>query len=161
MVSSLSEYVSWLTRQGAPELEAERGRLQSLPDSADRNLRLALLYGTRGSAAFNPRLASQLFIEVAAGEPQGSVYSQLAQLLFASQPDPATYEETERLSALSDGLTAQLNEEHTHSQGLEAQLGMARKDLETERSERARLENQLKALKSLEAQIKGRDEAVH
>jgi hypothetical protein len=158
-VTSLSEYVSWVTLQGATELDAERTRLQSLPESADRNLRLALLHGTRGSAAFNPQLCAQLLIQVAASEPQGSVYAQLAHLLFASQPDPAAYDETKRLSVLSNGLTAQLNEQQTRAQGLESQLETARRELDSERSERARLENQLKALKSLEAQIKGRDEA--
>ena len=60
------------------------------------------------------------------------------------------------------GLVERLLLRAIHGSGftLAGQLETTRRELESERSERVRLENQLKALKSLEAQIKGRDEAT-
>jgi len=158
ILADAAGYASWLARQPDSLLERERERLQAEPESPDRNLRLALLHGVRSSAVYDPQIASRLLIRIATDEPEGSVHGQLAQILFTGQPDPKACQETARLNALSTGLANQLTEVQAQSQNLETQLEVARKELETERAERARLESQLKALKSLEAQIKGRDE---
>lgn len=64
-----------------------------------------------------------------------------------------------RLDIQAHDLQAQLEEAIRQRTDLEARLDAQGNQLETERTERARLERQLRALKSLEEQIKDRDEA--
>lgn len=138
-------------------MQAEQRRLQAQEASPDRDLRLALLHGQRNSTTYDPQLASRLLIQIATSEPKNSLQGQVAQVLFAGQPDPQACADAERLSLLYSELSTQLNETQGLQRSVEEQLAGARAELEAERTERTRLEKQLKALKSLEAQIKGRD----
>jgi hypothetical protein len=157
VIADFAQYARWLAQQPDAELQTEFGRLQALPQSPNRDLRLALLHGQRSSMAYDPQLAASLLIELATNEPESSAHAQLAQILTTGQPAPNACQDNDRLNRLSTDLAAQLVEEQQDRQEAQTQLQTARTELETERAERSRLEKQLKALKSLEAQIKGRD----
>jgi hypothetical protein len=159
VLAGLSGYAAWLARQHDAQLGGERARLEAEPASVERDLRLALLHGLRTSSIYDPQLAAQSLIRIATAEPQTSVHGQLAQILFTAQPDPQACRETRQLTALSGQLAIQLTDAQVRGETLRLQLEAARRELEIERAERIRLESQLKALKSLEEQIKGRDQA--
>jgi hypothetical protein len=129
-MARLADYSLWLRRQGPEALDAEHARLETLPESADRNLQLALLLGQRGTAFHDPERTARLIMEVIAQAPANSTYAQVAQILFTAQPHPEACADSERLNTLSTQLASQL--EDTVRQ---------------------------RALKSLEEQIKDRDEA--
>ncbi len=156
-VAELGDYAARLSRQSEPDLKIENQRLEDLPPSPERTLRLALLHSQRGAAIYDPQLAASLLIQLATSEPKTSVYGQLAQMLFTGLPDPQVCADADRLNTLNASLADQLEQLHSQQRSVEDQMGTLRTELEAERSERTRLEKQLKALKSLEAQIKGRD----
>ena len=118
-LAQIADYATWLAIQPRAQFEAERTRLQALPQSSERELQLTVL-----------------------------------ELLENRQ----TPEETEQLRSTSLELSAQLAEEQNRRLDLQQELDAARRQLDQESSERTRLERQLKALKSLENQIKNRDE---
>ena len=78
----------------------------------------------------------------------------VAEVLLASAPRaPRSCEETGFTRELADRLTA----EEQRRQELAARLEAVRQELDTERTQRTRLEKQLEALKSIETQINSRE----
>jgi hypothetical protein len=159
-LASLSDYTQWLGGQAEAERSAERDRLEALPESAERNLRLALLFGQRNSVLYDPDRSTSLLMQMTSAESTATIDRQLAELLVSMQPHPNySCKDSERLSKLSSELAAQLVEEERQRLDLTGRLDATHQQLETEHNERERLEKQLQALKSLEATIKGRDDA--
>ncbi len=158
MVADIAGYAAWLVQQHDSDLAFEAARLYAAPDTVERDLHLALLHGMRTSAGYDPELSARLLLQIVTREPPDSVHGQLAQILFAAQPDPQACREAQRLTELSAQLATELTDARIHGKDMRTQLETMRQELHTARNERARLESQLKALKSLEEQIKGRDQ---
>ena len=59
-LNSLSNYARQLQTQDEPALLAEKARLESLPESPARNLRLALLLGDEHAVFYDPERATLL-----------------------------------------------------------------------------------------------------
>lgn len=121
-VENLAKYAAWLRSRTGAELNQEQARLEAMPESSERSVRLALLHAVR--------------------------------------PDPALFAVNEELQKQAAALQAQLAAETQQRQTLESDLALSRQQQETERIEREKLERKLRALKTLEAQIKDRDEAI-
>ncbi len=154
MLDSLGDYALALRQQDDAGLAAERDRLESSPQSPERDLRLALLLGQHTSQAFDPDRASRLLMQLSASASADSVHKALAEMLFTSLPGAA------RNCADSDEvreLASQLSVEQQRREQTAVRLENARQELEAARAQSAKLEQQLEALKTLEEQIKNRD----
>jgi hypothetical protein len=152
LLSGLSSYARQLQEQDEPALLAEKARLESSPDSPARNLRLALLL--EQAALYDPERATLLLARTANESNADPAERAVAQVLLASAPrTPRSCEETGFTRELADRLTA----EEQHRQELAARLEATRQELDSERTQRTRLEKQLEALKSIETQINSRE----
>lgn len=153
-LDSLGDYALALRQQDAATLAAEKERLESSPQSAERDLRLALLLAQHPSELYDPERAAGLLTQVSATFPPESVQQALAEILLTSLSG------ARRSCADSDEvreLAAQLSVEQQRNEAMAARLETLRQELEAERAQREKLEQQLDALKSLEEQIKNRD----
>lgn len=153
-LDSLADYALALRQHDATALLAERDSLEAAPASPDRDLRLALLLSRYSSPVHDPAHASQLLQTLSSESAPDSVNKSVAEILFttiAGGPESCAD------SPLVRELAAQLGVEQQGRQEATARLENARQELESERAQRARLEQQLDALKSLEEQIKNRD----
>lgn len=154
LLEALGDYALGLRQQDDAQLSAEKERLESAPQSPERDLRLALLLGQHTSPAYDPGRASRLLMRASSESGSDSVHKALAQMLFTSLPGgPRRCADSDEVRELA----AQLSVEQQRHQETSARLEDARQHLEAERTQRARLEQQLGALKSLEEQIKNRD----
>jgi len=153
-LNSLSTYARQLQTQDEPALLAEKARLESLPESPARNLRLALLLGNEHAVFYDPERATLLLARTANEPNADPAERSVAEVLLASAPRaPRSCEETGFTRELADRLTA----EEQRRQELAARLEAVRQELDTERTQRTRLEKQLEALKSIETQINSRE----
>jgi len=156
-LESLADYALALRQHDDAALLAERDRLEAAPPSPDRDLRLALLLSRYPSSAFDPERASQLLQNMSSESAADSVHKSVAETLFTTVAGgPGSCADSDQVQELA----AQLSVEQQRHQEATARLENARQELESERAERARLEQQLDALKSLEEQIKNRDSAA-
>lgn len=154
MLDSLSDYARNLRHQDADALQAEKTRLEALPESPSRDLQLALLLGQDNSALYDPGRAAQLLVRTASQPSATATEQALAEILFASvAPKPKSCEATGYTQELANRLIA----EEQRRQELAAKLESTRQALDTERAQREKLEKQLEALKSIEEQIKNRE----
>jgi DNA repair exonuclease SbcCD ATPase subunit len=153
-LEALGEYALTLREQDEAFKIAEKALLEAAPPSADRDLRLALLLGQRASAAYDPYEAARLLLQVSTSDTADPASRAVADMLFTSlQGGPPNWADSDEFREL----TAQLSVEQQKRQETAARLESVRHELENERAQRAKLEQQLEALKSLEEQIKNRD----
>lgn len=153
-LESLADYAQALRQHDDTALLAERDRLEAAPASPDRDLRLALLLSRYPSRYYDPERASQLLQALSSESASDSVHKSVAETLFTTLAGgPRSCAESDQAQELA----AQLSVEQQRRQEAMARLENARQELESERAQRARLEQQLDALKSLEEQIKNRD----
>jgi hypothetical protein len=154
LLYSLADYSRALRQDDDAALLAERDRLEAAPPSPDRDLRLALLLSQHPSSAYDPERASQLLRTLSAGSPDDSVHKSVAETLISTVDGGSRRcEDSDQVRELA----TQLSVEQQRRQEATTRLESARQELESERTQRARLEQQLDALKSLEEQIKNRD----
>jgi hypothetical protein len=154
LLGNLSNYARQLQEQDAPTLLAEKARLESLPDSPARNLRLALLLGDEHAAFYDPERTTLLLARTANEPNADPAERSVAEVLLASTPrTPRSCEETGFTHELAERLSA----EEQRRQELAARLETTRQELDAERVQRSRLEKQLEALKSIETQINSRE----
>jgi DNA repair exonuclease SbcCD ATPase subunit len=153
-LESLGAYALSLRQQNGAYLTAEKARLESQPPSVERDLRLALLLGQRGSPVYDPEGAARVLTQMSTGAPADPTGNALAEILYTTTagkaPNCADSDEYRELAA-------QLSVEQQKRQETAARLEDMRQELDAERAQRAKLEQQLDALKSLEEQIKNRD----
>lgn len=153
-LDSLADYALALRENDDAALLAERDRLEAAPPSPDRDLRLALLLNQHPSSAYDPERASQLLQTLSAEAAADSVHKSVAETLFSAvSGGPKSCADSDQVRELA----TQLSVEQQRRQEATARLDTVRQELESERAQRARLEQQLDALKSLEEQIKNRD----
>ncbi len=153
-LDSLADYALALRQHDDAALLAERDRLEAAPPSPERDLRLALLLSQYPSSGYDPARASQLLQNLSAESAADSVYKSMAETLFSAVAGgPGSCADSDQVRELA----SQLSVEQQRRQEATARLETARQELESERAQRARLEQQLDALKSLEEQIKNRD----
>jgi DNA repair exonuclease SbcCD ATPase subunit len=153
-LDALAVFAQGLPQQDAAALTAERDRLEAAPPSADRDLRLALLLGQQGSPLYDPQAAATLLTRVSSSAPADSAQKTLAGMLSATLPGgPQRCSDSDQVRELA----AQLSVEQQKRAETAARLDSVRQELDAERAQRAKLEQQLEALKSLEEQIKNRD----
>lgn len=153
-LSGLSDYARQLRQQDASALLAEKARLEALPASPARDLRLALLLRQSGSEVYDPERAMSLLQQTALEPAAEPAEREVAQTLLTSvTPRPQSCEQTGYTQELADRLSA----EEQRRQELSARLESTRQELESERSQREKLEKQLEALKSIETQLKRRE----
>ena len=154
LISGISNYARQLQQQDEPALLAEKARLESLPESPARNLRLALVLGHESAAFYDPERATTLLARTANEPNADPAERSVAEVLLASTPRaPRSCEETGFTRELADRLSA----EEQRRQELAARLETMRQELDSERVQRTRLEKQLEALKSIETQINSRE----
>jgi hypothetical protein len=154
LLSGLSNYARQLQQQDEPALLAEKARLESLPESPARNLRLALVLGHEPAAFYDPERATTLLARTANEPNADPAERSVAEVLLASTPRlPRSCEQTGFTRELADRLSA----EEQRRQELAARLETMRQELDSERVQRTRLEKQLEALKSIETQINSRE----
>ena len=152
-LESLGEYALTLRQHDELELLAEKERLESAPASTERDLRLALLLGQR-TDAYDPDGAARLLAQVGLNESTDPASKAVAEMLFTNlQGGPGNWIESDEYRELA----AQLDVEQQKRQETATRLESVRQELDAERAQRAKLEQQLEALKSLEEQIKNRD----
>lgn len=154
LLGSLADYTRALQLQDDATLMAERAMLEQAPPSADRDLKLALLLSQPSSATYDPGRAADLLQTLVSASDAGSAYGALATTLSVTLQGGA---QNCAASKQVRELTAQLDVEHQKRQETAARLESARQELANERAQRARLEQQLEALKSLEEQIQNRE----
>lgn len=154
VLQEMADYSLWVRQQSNEALLGELARLETAADSADRSLRLAFITGQRQSVLHDADRTAQLLARVAAEGPEDSVYAQLAQALLGVLPPIAR---NCAAAECEEKLTTLVQIEEQRRRELSARIDALRGELESERSQRHKLESQLEALKSLEAQIKNRD----
>jgi hypothetical protein len=153
-LESLADYAQALRQHDDATLLTERDRLEAAPPSPDRDLRLALLLSRYPSSTFDPERASRLLQSLSSEPAADPVHKAVAETLFTTVAGgPASCADSAEVRELA----AQLSVEQHKREEATARLEDARQQLEGERAERARLEQQLDALKTLEEQIKNRD----
>ena len=113
---------------------AEKARLESLPESPARNLRLALLLGDEHAVFYDPERATLLLARTANEPNADPAERSVAEVLLASAPRaPRSCEETGFTRELADRLTA----EEQRRQELAARLEAVRQELDSERTQRS------------------------
>lgn len=154
-LESLATYAVTLRQGDEAALLAEKSALEGAPPSSERDLRLALLLAQHNSPAYDPEGAARLLAQVSSSTPPADHSSKaLAEVLSASLAGtPRNCTDTEEFR----DLTWQLGAEQQKRQEIAGRLESTRQELDAERAQRAKLEQQLDALKSLEEQIKNRD----
>lgn len=154
VLQEFADYSLWVRQQPDDVLRVELARLEATPESPDQSLRIALISGRPQSALYDAERTAQLLARVAGEGPDDSVQAQLAQALLGVLPavtrNCAATECEEKLNTV-----VQMEEQRRRD--LSARIDALRAELESERGQRQKLESQLEALKSLEAQIKNRD----
>jgi hypothetical protein len=154
LIDEIAGYALWVRRQPDAALRAELARVEALPPEPRNLLRLALVVGQRQSELYDAERTAQALVSVAASGPENAAQVQLAQLLLGLLP-------REERSCGEAVCEQKLNElvqlEERRRRELSARIEALRNDLESERTQRLKLESQLEALKSLEEQIKNRD----
>ncbi|HZF25002.1 MAG TPA: hypothetical protein VEZ88_01985 [Steroidobacteraceae bacterium] len=154
LLNGLSSYARKVRQQDESALLAEKMRLESLPESAPRDLRLAMLLDQERSSLYDPDRATQLLahtVNQPNADPAERAFADM--LLAAATNAPRSCNE----SGFTQDLVERLAAEEQHRMELTTRLESTRQELEAERSQRAKLEKQLEALKSIEAQIKSRE----
>jgi hypothetical protein len=154
LLGGLSTYARTVRQDDDAALLAEQARLEALPASPARDLRLAMLLDQEGSALYDPERATQLLdatVKAPGADPAERAFADL--LLAINGDTPRSCNE----SGFTQDLVERLATEEQRRADLTTRLESTRQDLEAERSQRAKLEKQLEALKSIEAQIKNRE----
>jgi hypothetical protein len=154
LLQEVADYALWVRRQSDEILRVELARLEASPDSPERSLSLALILGQRQSSLYDPERTAQLLAQVAGQGPEDSVPVQLAQALLGVLP-PTT--RNCAATECEEKLNTVVVMEEQRRRELSQRIDALRVELESERGQRQKLESQLEALKSLEAQIKNRD----
>ncbi len=153
-LESLATYAVMLRQADVATLLAEKGALESAPPSGERDLRLALLLAQYNSPVYDPEGAARLLAQLSSSTPADPSSKALAEVLSANLAGAArNCTDTEEFR----DLTWQLGAEQQKRQEIAGRLESTRQELDAERAQRAKLEQQLDALKSLEEQIKNRD----
>lgn len=154
LIREAAEYTLWVRQQPDSALSEQIALLETKWDTPDEMLRLALILGQRDSALHDPDRSTRLLARLAEG-PQDSLHAELARVLLGMLPlDERSCGEAvceEKLNQLTE-----MDEQRRHE--LVSRIDALRHELESERAQRAKLENQLEALKSLEEQIQNRSE---
>jgi hypothetical protein len=154
LLGGLSSYARTVRQDDDAALLAEKARLEALPASPARDLRLAMLLDQERSALYDPERATRLLDDTVKEPGADPAERAFADLLLAMTGDaPRACSE----SGFTQDLVDRLATEEQRRADLTARLESTRQDLEAERSQRAKLEKQLEALKSIEAQIKNRE----
>ena len=153
-LQEIADYAVRVRQQSDEELKAELEQLQAAPESPGRALRMALITGQRQSALYDPDRTAQLLAQVAGQGPETSVHVQLAQALLSVLP---VEQRQCAATECEEKLTALVQVEELRRRDLTSRIDSLGRQLESERRERAKLESQLEALKSLEEQIQNRD----
>jgi hypothetical protein len=154
LLGGLSSYARTVREDDDATLLAEKARLEALPASPARDLRLAMLLDQQRSALYDPERATQLLDDTAQASGADPAERAFADMLLALNGDaPRSCSE----SGFTQDLVERLATEEQRRADLTARLESTRQDLEAERSQRAKLEKQLEALKSIETQIKNRE----
>src|SRR5688572_9853720 len=154
VLQEIADYSVWVRQRTDDELKVELAQLQAAPESPGRSLRMALITGQRQSALHDPERTAQLLAQVAGQGPETSVHAQLAQALLGVLP----LEQRQCAATECEAkLTALVQVEELRRRELTSRIDSLGRQLDSERRERAKLESQLEALKSLEAQIQNRD----
>ncbi|HKE43309.1 MAG TPA: hypothetical protein VKB41_02105 [Steroidobacteraceae bacterium] len=154
VLAGLSSYARNVRQEDDAGLAAEKTRLDALPKSAARDLRLAMLLDQERSALYDPGRASQLLDDAAhasAAEPAERAFADM--LLATAGAEPRSCSET----GFTQDLVQKLADEEQRRTELTTRLENTRQELEAERTQRVKLEKQLEALKSIETQIKNRE----
>lgn len=154
VLQDIADYSLWVRQQSDEILRVELARLEATGDSPDRSIRLALINGQRQSSLYDPERTSQLLARVAGAGPEDSVQVQLAQALLGVLPPVAR---NCAATECEEKLNTVVQMEEQRRRELATRIDALRAELESERGHRQKLESQLEALKSLEAQIKNRD----
>ncbi len=154
VLQEIADYSLWVRQQSDEALRGELQRLQDTSESAGRALRLALITGQRQSALYDPDRTAQLLARVAGEGPDTSVHVQLAQALLGVLP---SFQRQCAATECEDKLMTLAEVEERRRNELTTRIDSLGRQLESERNLREKLERQVEALKSLEAQIKNRD----
>jgi len=154
VLQEIADYSLWVRQQPDEVLRSELERLEATADSPGRSLHVALITGQRQSALHDPDRTAQLLAHVAGEGPENSVYVQLAQALLGVLPP---FQRQCAATECEDKLMTLAELEERRRGELTTRIDSLGRQLEAERNLREKLENQLEALKSLEAQIKNRD----
>jgi len=155
LVAEIAEYAIWVRRQSDETLRDELARLEQAKDSPDEVLRITLIVGQRQSALYDPERTARLLAGLTSQGSDASVHAQLAEVLLGLLPPE------ERVcgeAVCEEKLTLLVQMEERRRRELAGRLDTMKIELDTERAQRAKLENQLEALKSLEEQIQNRDD---
>jgi hypothetical protein len=155
VLQEIADYALWVRQQSDEALRAELARLEGSGESPVTTLQLALITGQRHSELYDPERTARLLAQVAGTGPENSVHAQLAQALLGVLP---SMENSCAATECEEKLNTLVELEERRRRELSARIDVLRAELESERGQRAKLESQLEALKSLEAQIKNRDE---
>jgi hypothetical protein len=152
-LDALGDYALSLRQQDEASLLAEKERLEAAPSSTERDLQLALLLGQH-NGAYDPQRAASLLAQVSVSDTTDPASKAVAEVLLTSlQGAPGNWIDSDEYRELA----GQLSVEQQKRQETAARLESTRQELDSERTQRAKLEQQLEALKSLEEQIKNRD----
>lgn len=154
VLQEIADYSLWVRRQPDEVLRGELERLEGTPDSPGRSLQLALITGQRQSGLYDPDRTAQLLARVAGEGPDTSVHVQLAQALLGVLP---SFQRQCAAKECEDKLMTLAEVEERRRSELTTRIDSLGRQLEAERNLREKLESQVEALKSLEAQIKNRD----
>jgi hypothetical protein len=155
LVGEIAVYAIWVRRQSDETLRDELTRLEQAKNSPDETLRMTLIVGQRQSSLYDPERAARLLADLASQGADAAVHAQLAEVLLGLLPPE------ERVcgeAVCEEKLTLLVQMEERRRRELAARLDAMKIELDTERAARAKLENQLEALKSLEEQIQNRDD---
>ncbi len=154
VLQEIADYSLWVRQQPDEVLRGELQRLEGTPESPGRSIQVALITGQRQSALYDPDRTAQLLARVAGEGPDASVHVQLAQALLGVLP---SFQRQCAATECEDKLMTLAEVEERRRHELTTRIDSLGRQLESERNLREKLESQLEALKSLEAQIKNRD----
>lgn len=154
LAGELADYAVWVRQQPDEALQVEIGRLEAAGNSPDPMLHLALLLSQPASARHDPERASELLRRLLDADPAATAHSELAQVLLAILPPAGA---ACGPAACVDSFALLRQQEEQRQRELRLRLQSVEQQLTSERSQRARLEKQLEALKSLEEKIGSRE----
>lgn len=154
LVSEAAQYALWVSQQPDEVLRDQIASLETKWDSPEEMLRLALILGKRDSALHDPDRTARILARLAEEASQASVHAQLAQVLLGLLPRE---ERSCGEAVCEEKLNLVVEMEERRRRELAARIDALRHELESERAQRAKLESQLEALKSIEEQIQNRD----
>lgn len=154
MISDVAEYAIWARQQPDEGLREELTRLEAMPETPDQVLHVALIVGQRQSGLYDPERTARLLARLAGQGPESSLHVQLAQVLLGLLPKEERYCGE---AVCEEKLTLLVQMEDRRRKELTNRIDALRSELDNERAQRAKLEAQLEALRSLEEQIEKRD----